>query len=165
MMFISQEKAQQMLAALKEIVDQDLIELVLDPEWSQRIARAAIATVEAPVFEKITPSNTQSLVGRVILFKKGIEDHEVYAEPGMLAKVTSVRRIEEDLFSVSVSYSPFEEHNKNFELANYYDAQGVPSITAREAGFYSPTEAIYFDCPSRTPWERDFEVVGSDFVK
>jgi hypothetical protein len=160
MKHISQEVAQQIFAALKEIADQDPIELVLDPEWPQRIARAAINAAESPAFEKITRVNVQSLVGRVIEFKKGIEGHEVYAEPGMKGLVTEVRKFDDDVFKVTVYYAPFEDHNKNFEKANYYDKHGSPTLTAREAGFYSVKEDIHFDCPARFPWEKDFEVVG-----
>jgi hypothetical protein len=121
--------------------------------------RSALNEVESSAYPKITAQNIRDLIGRQIVFKDAIHDHEVYTEPHMKATVVSVAKQDEDLFKITVNYSLFEEHNKTFESSNYYDKNGTPRLTAREAGFYNVCETIYFDSPDADPWEKYFEVL------
>ncbi len=81
----------------------------------------------------------------VVVFSKSIEDAETYPEPGMRARVTGVLSVDadEDLLKIAVDYGEFDSFNRPFESANYYDKQGNPTLTAREAGYYKPNDTLY----------------------
>lgn len=76
-------------------------------------------------------------------FTKGIEECEDYAEPGMRAYAISYQLQEHDVCRVGFDFAPFDAHNKAFEQANYYDRDGKPCLTAREAGKYKPQDESY----------------------
>ncbi|BDC78279.1 hypothetical protein MRCP2_p0140 (plasmid) [Aquipseudomonas alcaligenes] len=73
----------------------------------------------------------------------GVVELEAYAEPRMRAHLVAVELQRDDVAVLKVDYSAFEDFNKVFEQANYYDAQGNPTLTAREAGQYEPQEDLY----------------------
>lgn len=73
----------------------------------------------------------------------GVVELEAYAEPKMRAHLVAVELQRDDIAVLKVDYSAFEDFNKTFEQANYYDAQGNPTLTAREAGQYEPKEDLY----------------------
>lgn len=80
----------------------------------------------------------------VVVFKAPILDSEGYLEPGMRGRLVAVSNMREDTFKLHVDLSEFDEFNRQFESANYYDKSGVPRLTAREAGYYSgPEETLY----------------------
>jgi len=82
----------------------------------------------------------------VVTFKDRIEDSESYAEPGMRARVMSAKGPDSDsVLSIEFDFDAFDEHNRLFERANYYDKHGVPRLTAREAGQYKGRDSIYFE--------------------
>ena len=76
-------------------------------------------------------------------FGPGIEDFECYAEPKMRAHLVAVDFHQDDVVLLKFEYSEFDEYNKAFESANYFDKNGEPTLTAREAGYYSIKEDIY----------------------
>lgn len=76
-------------------------------------------------------------------FTKGIEDSEAYPEPGMRAYAVGFVLHEHDVCAVRFDFAPFDEHNKAFEQSNYYDREGKPCLTAREAGQYKPQDDLY----------------------
>lgn len=78
-----------------------------------------------------------------IEFGKGIEELESYAEPKMRAHLIAVELQRDDIAVLKVDYSAFDEYNKAFEQANYYDRNGNPTLTAREAGHYTVQEDLY----------------------
>lgn len=81
----------------------------------------------------------------IVTFGQGITKlEEIYPEPGMRARI--LRFEKEDYGSVKVhfEFDEFLSHNTPFESANYFDKAGQPTLTAQEAGFYRPTEEIYF---------------------
>ncbi len=80
----------------------------------------------------------------VIEFKKQIFE-DGYAMPGMLARVVKVTNDDDNLYRIYVNYSEFEEHNKAYEEANYYDDKMNPCLTARGAGWYNIEEFYYLD--------------------
>jgi hypothetical protein len=73
----------------------------------------------------------------------GVLDLEGYAEPKMRAHLIAVDFRGDDIAVLKVDYTDFEDFNKAFEQANYYDEEGNPTLTAREAGHYQPQEDLY----------------------
>ena len=78
-----------------------------------------------------------NLKGKVIEFTKGIEADEGYADAH-----NDVRQ-DEMVHVLYVDYSEFDEHNQKFEQNTYYDKDGVPCLSARQAGYYHPQDHIY----------------------
>lgn len=76
-------------------------------------------------------------------FGPGIDEYESYAEPGMRGLIVSARLINPDLAQLYVDFEAFAQHNRALESANYYDQEGRPRLTAREAGQYSPQDTPY----------------------
>jgi hypothetical protein len=95
----------------------------------------------------------------VIEFKKDIEDIESYAEPGMRARAVGVATTNDNGVKFSLDFTEFDDFNKAFEQANYYDKKGRPTLTAREAGFYKGVETYFFEVQDET--DKYFEVVKS----
>lgn len=111
----------------------------------------------------------QELIGKDITFKPGIEDMEAYAEGGMRARVVSVeaqdtrsRDKHDHVYKITFDYTEFDEYNRRFESSNYYDKNGKPTLSAREANWYNPQETIYFGSPELWPFEDYFEVNGEE---
>jgi hypothetical protein len=73
----------------------------------------------------------------VVTFNKKVENKEGYFEAGMRGRLTAIRGLRDDVFELIVDVREFDEYNKQFETANYFDKSGKPTLTAREAGFYS----------------------------
>ena len=89
-----------------------------------------------------------SLIGKKIKFNEKITNWESYAEPNMCGIVTKFRfdeDHEDPVHAIFVDFSPFEEENHRLQNANYYDKNGNATLTAVEAGFYSPIEDFYID--------------------
>ncbi|MBW6122587.1 hypothetical protein KZ843_06730 [Pseudomonas aeruginosa] len=78
-----------------------------------------------------------------IEFAAGAEDLEAYVDPMMRAHLVSVRVDPDDVAVLKVDYSAYDEYNKAFEKANYYDKNGNPTLTARESGDYDVQENLY----------------------
>ena len=91
-----------------------------------------------------------TLVGQDIEFLRQNPEIDDYYEAGMRACVTRVRvemddpRDEVKTIKIEVVFSPFDEYNKAFEGRNYYDREGKPTLTAREAGFYKENDTLWF---------------------
>lgn len=81
----------------------------------------------------------------VVEFKKAIEDLEGYAEKGMRATITGFDQMDKETLRFYVDYSAFEEFNLAFETPNYYGKTNEPTLTAREAGQYNPTDHFYVE--------------------
>lgn len=93
-----------------------------------------------------TSFNQRRQAGPVnVEFVSGVEDLEAYPEAGMRATITSVIRDhdDEDVFIVGLDFTEHDEFNKAFESTNYFDRNGNPTLTAREAGCYLLKENIY----------------------
>jgi hypothetical protein len=105
----------------------------------------------------------RNLIGKVIEFTAGVADLEVYAEEGMKARVKGFRLIcEGEVVEMVVDYSEFEKHNEGFESANYYDDNGNPILTAREAGFYEPRDTIFLDGTQKQCYWNDLFILAED---
>jgi hypothetical protein len=87
----------------------------------------------------------------VVRFTKAVLDAECYAEPGMMARVIGVSLQHDDVLKLDVDYGEFEAHNKALESANYYDKEGKPTWTARQAGYYKPIDWLYVDAGGSGP--------------
>jgi len=86
-------------------------------------------------------------------FGPRIEDAEAYPEPGMRAMAKRYSQNEPDVCRVMFDFAPFDDHNKAFEKANYYDHFGEPTLTAREAGQYKPEDDVYLTpTDEMSPW-------------
>lgn len=80
----------------------------------------------------------------VVTFTAAVLDKESYLEAGMRGRLVATSAGRNDMFKLYIDLSEFEDFNRQFESANYYDKNGVPRLTAREAGFYTgPAEEIY----------------------
>lgn len=80
----------------------------------------------------------------VVTFKGLIEELDTYAEPGMRARFVGVRDSHDGIVKLEADFSEFDAHNRTLERANYYDAAGNATLTARESGNYEPREVLYF---------------------
>ena len=80
-----------------------------------------------------------------IEFQGGIESLEGYADQGMRAHVTSFESFGDGVVKVHVDFSAFDEFNKAIEKPNYFDKNGSPTLTAREAGQYQATDILFMD--------------------
>jgi hypothetical protein len=106
------------------------------------------------------PVDHQEMIGRVAVMKPGIEECDGFLETGMRARITAIRRKEEDVFVFTFDVTGFDALNAPFETANYYDANGVARLTAREAGAWKPVDDYYLPGPSG--WAEMFEIEAPD---
>lgn len=108
------------------------------------------------------------LIGKTITFKKAIEDAEEYAEPGMRASIVDIQQDmrhahcvpAEQIWTITFSFAGFDDINKPFETANYYDKNGNPCLTAREAGQYKEVDTYYL--PGPDGWSDYFSSAEED---
>lgn len=99
----------------------------------------------------------------IVTFKKGIENQEGYPENGMRAQIINVSFSDDDLIKLTFNYEHFDEFNKKYESANYYDNNKIPCLTARQKGFYKIEEDFYFE--SGYPIETDLLIEDSGRLK
>lgn len=98
-------------------------------------------------------------VGQVVRMREGVLEDETVFEPDMLGIVLEVKVMDHDLFRFEIDVRPFDDHNTPLMTANYYDADGVPRLTAREAGFWHDVESYYQGEPLL--WEARLERLGA----
>lgn len=79
----------------------------------------------------------------VIRFTQGVDDFEGYAELHMRARVVSIEERNYSVCILTVDFGEFEEHNRQFESANYFDKSGKACLTARDVGDYKPVDTLY----------------------
>lgn len=75
--------------------------------------------------------------------KKLVEDLESYPEENMRAVIVGANVRDDEVMTLKVNYSEFDEFNKALEKSNYYDKAGQPTLTAREANQYKVIEELY----------------------
>jgi len=99
----------------------------------------------------------KNLVGssnRVVRFTSKIEEQEAYAEAGMHARLVSATLdAQMNLVVYVFDYSEFDALNQALESHDYFDKDGKPTLTAREAGHYSSRETCYCYPEEETPFE------------
>lgn len=103
------------------------------------------------------------LSGRIVAFGPGIEDSEGYAEPGMRARLITIRIEHSDVYVVTFDFSEFADHNRPYEQANYYDKNGVACLNARQAGYYSDQEDYHL--PEPAGWQPNIFTVIEDAAR
>ena len=105
-------------------------------------------------------------VGKTIQFEEKAEDLECYPEKNMRAKVLSVKLSNPSpdphnvVYAVKVDYTDFDDFNRQFETANYYDKNQKPTLNARDAGYYTPVETLYLSDEVYGLWNEIFKIVG-----
>ena len=108
----------------------------------------------------------QHLIGKTVKFTSEIEEMSLNADPNQRARILSITGEDldsedkrEHVYIVTFDYSEFEEYNKKFASANFYDKNGNPTLTAREAGLYARHEKAYFGSPDIWPFEDYFTLL------
>jgi len=84
----------------------------------------------------------------IVEFTKKIEDYESCIDEGMRAIVTKIENPDMyDCCPVHFDLNSFDTYNDGFAQHNYYDKNGVPCLSAKEAKMYPKNgiETIYFD--------------------
>lgn len=81
----------------------------------------------------------------VVTFMSPVEDCESYIETNMRGRIVGARISKDDVVSIKVELDDFAAHNKPFESSTYYDKNGNPTLTAREAGYYNSVEELYLE--------------------
>lgn len=80
----------------------------------------------------------------VVTFMKPFDNMEGYLEAGMRGRLAGVGNQHDDMFRLHIDLTEFDDFNKQFESANYFDDHGKPCLTARESGYYKePKEDFY----------------------
>lgn len=79
-----------------------------------------------------------------VVFLKSIFEYD-FPEKGMKAWLTDiVKDINSDCFKLYFDFTDFEKENEKYFKADYYDENGIPSLTAKEIGIYNPKYSVYF---------------------
>lgn len=99
-------------------------------------------------------------IGRVIEFMDDIADHENYAEAKMRAVIKAIEKHNTDTVDVWFEFASFDEHNKQFEVANFNNWNGGEPITAREAGYYKEEGSYCFYTGDNALVEDNFVVIS-----
>jgi len=85
-----------------------------------------------------------ALIGKIITITPiTVQAEPDYIEAGMKARVLSVNDSDPEVTILTIDVGSFSEFNQALETSNYYDAKGVPCLTAREAGHYRDHMDIY----------------------
>lgn len=71
-------------------------------------------------------------------------EKEGYLEAGMRGRLIGVSNERHNMFLLHIDLTEFEDFNRQFESKNYFDKDGVPRLSAREAGYHKePAESFY----------------------
>ena len=73
-----------------------------------------------------------------------VEEMEAYAEANMRCDIVAGRTLDDDVV-LTLDFSRYESHNRQFESASFYDRASLPRLTAREAGQYRELDEYHFD--------------------
>jgi hypothetical protein len=83
----------------------------------------------------------------ILTLKKPVFEDCYFSDKGMKAVILHfVDKTHEDnvaMYEMFFDVEAFRKHNKAREVANYYDKQGEPCLTATEAGMYEPKDFLY----------------------
>lgn len=105
----------------------------------------------------------------VVQFNAHIDSTELCADAGWLARVVDIsKRVDRDqveTYAFTFDYAPFESHNDTMASRNYFDSNGNPTLTAKEAGFYSPREEWEFLPNDILPFKVVEEETGNDLSR
>lgn len=100
----------------------------------------------------------QSGIHPVVEFLSEIEHQEGYAEKGMRGRLISAGE-DFGMVVLTVDVGEFADFNRSLESANHYDKDGVPRLTAREAGMYpeSGHERVYLASDQASGIDESFD--------
>ena len=84
----------------------------------------------------------ESMIGKVVVFTAKVEETEVDYDPKQKAVLTNVKDLG-DHFRLTFNNERFEEYNKRYATANYFDKDDVPCLTAVEAGMMKTVYQTY----------------------
>lgn len=93
-----------------------------------------------------------------VVCKKEVESLESYAEAHMRARIIRAREDGDDVLVLTLDFTEFDDFNKAFEQANYYDKSGNATLTARQANLYKPHEDYYVH--PDYPFSEFFEILS-----
>lgn len=105
-----------------------------------------------------------------IKFKENVGDHiEESVDPNMMGIVVSCAEEGSDCYRLHVDLNPFENHNRDVAVPNWFDKNGKPSLTWFEVGRYPENgiETIYLAMEGEAPFEivDDKNSPISEFIK
>lgn len=114
----------------------------------------------------VTLEDLNPLIGKDIEFLKDINDYEWYGERGMRATVLGITWHDESdandpVFKFHLSFKKYDDFNRPFESANYWDENGEATKTARESGDYKVEDYLYLG----NNWANCVELVDSNAGK
>ncbi len=97
----------------------------------------------------VTLQDIFPFVGRDIEFLPAINTYDGYLEVGMRATVVEISKHdvtdpEDPVFTLKLDLGPHDDRNVVFELdRSFYDKNGTPCLSAREAGMYKLADNMY----------------------
>jgi hypothetical protein len=105
--------------------------------------------------------DTSAYIDKVVEILPAIQETELdYFEAGMLARVKAIKILARDMTIATLDVTEFEESNAPLEKANYYDSNGTPCLTARQAGSFKACGDHYLE-PIDT-YEKYFRILPED---
>ena len=109
----------------------------------------------------VTMKDLMPFIGKEIEFLPAIVDYEGYLEVGMRATVVNISGYDESdpedpVFKMDLSLEGHDDRNLAFELCReFYDRNGTPCLSAREAGMYGLSDFLYLG----NNWATIFKLV------
>lgn len=85
-----------------------------------------------------------TLVGKDIEFLSAVEKYADEFDAGMRATVTGIAP-DGDHYQIQLTLAKFEDYNRPFETPTYFDSDGKPTLTVREAGYYRMENYLYVE--------------------
>lgn len=87
-----------------------------------------------------------------------------FPEKGMKAWLTCIKW-ENDCYKLFFDFNDFEEENDKYFVADYYDANRNPCLTAKDVGLYTPKYSVYFSVSSDKRDDVLLEVELKDYLQ
>lgn len=87
--------------------------------------------------------NFSACKGDTVEFKKAAEDLETQFDYKMRAQLVAIRIVRENMVVFTCDDSKWTTYNDDFASANYYDKEGKPCLTAKQAGYYHVRQDVY----------------------
>lgn len=91
-----------------------------------------------------------ALVGKDIEFLPAIASYVDEFDIGMRATVLRIESDGDDGFAIHFTFAKFEDYNHPLESTSYWDDDGKPTLTAREAGHYKVEDYLYVEANWQT---------------
>lgn len=85
-----------------------------------------------------------TLIGKDIEFLPAIETYADEFDAGMRATVTGIAP-DGDCYQIQFTFAKFDDYNRPFEKPTYFDSDGKPALTVREAGYYRTENYLFVE--------------------